>query len=71
MKESYEFIFFKSFFFIKFSKNRLEIFKLKCLICHTYLLKLRVILDSFLNYIDQSSGVNKNFLSKSLKLSPR
>ena len=71
MEELNKLAFFQSFFFIKIFSNRLELFKIINLVLDLFLLKLRVIFDFFLGYVNKNSKLTKNFLKKHFKLSPR
>ena len=60
--------FFLSSFLIKFLENRLKMFKVRASILHLFLLKLRVMFDSALGYVDKSLRVAEIFSKKSLKI---
>lgn len=55
-------------FFFKFLETRLEIFKLKSLIIHIFVIELRVIFDSTLDHINKSSRIIMILLKKSFKI---
>ena len=48
----------------------MEVFKVRGLVLHFFLLKLRVIFDSASGRVNKSSGVTKIFLKKSLEINP-
>ena len=62
--------FVQSSLFIKFLENGLEIFKVRDLVFYLFLLKLRVTFDSAPGRVDESSGITKIFLKKSLEIDP-
>ena len=62
--------FFQSSLLTKFLDNGLEIFKVRGLVLHLFLLKLRVTFDSAPGYVDESSGVTEILLKKSLEIDP-
>ena len=68
MKELNKVGFFRSSLLIKFLESRLEVFKVRGLVFHLFLLKLRVTLDSALERIHKSSGVTKILSKKSFKI---
>ena len=64
-EESNKFAFFQSSLLIKFLENGLDIFKLRGLVLHFFLLKLRVTFDFALGHVNKNSGVTKILLKKS------
>ena len=60
--------FFRSSLLIKFLENKLDVFKVRGLVLHLFLLKLRVTFDSALGRVNKSLGVAKILLKKSLKI---
>ena len=62
--------FFRSSLLIEFLENRLEMFKVRGLVLHLFMLKLRVTFDSARGRVDESLGVTKILLKKSLEIDP-
>ena len=62
--------FFRSSLLIEFLKNGLEVFKVRGLVLHLFVLKLRVTFDFALGRIDESSGVTEILLKKSFEINP-
>ena len=60
--------FFRSSLFIEFLENELEVFKIRSSVLHFFLLKLRVTFDFAPSYVNESLGVTKMLLKKSLKI---
>ena len=63
--------FFWSFLFIEFLGNGFEVFKVRDLVLHLFLLKLRVTFDSVPCRVDENLGVTKILSKKSLKINLR
>ena len=60
--------FFWSSLLIEFLENGLDVFKVRGLVLHLFLLKLRVMFDSTPARVNKSSGVTKILLKKGLKI---
>ena len=60
--------FFWSSLLIEFLENGLEVFKVRGLVLHLFLLKLRVTFDSALGRVDKSSEITKILSKKSLEI---
>ena len=69
MKKLNKIKFFGIFFLIEFLEYRLKLFKIKNLILHLFLLKLRVTFSFTLSFITKNSRVTKIVLEKTFKLS--
>ena len=68
LKEQNKVGFFRSSLLIKFLENELEVFKVKSLVLHNILLKLRVIVESGLDRVNKGLGFLKILSKMSLEI---